>query len=255
MSGEQFALLAAVIAIGIASALALTRLMTHLLFGVGATDPATFRAVALVLAVTSLLASYIPAQRAMKVDPIEALACPVAVPGDLFRIFQLAFFWCIGRTRKLNTIAIRVSKWHNPQTVPHGGAVSRLNTPRFELAIKRECVFAHEAYRSACSKRFLRPTFRHELLKHDRGLAKFKPAPANFAVSRIFFISIRNPLALDCESEPINIEPQRRFHLGYTEKRYRLFNIRACGGFSGHDYLLCLAPAIIARYLYKGLEA
>ena len=61
------------IAIGIASALALTRLMTHLLFGVGATDPATFGAVALVLAVTSLLASYIPARRAMKVDPIEAL--------------------------------------------------------------------------------------------------------------------------------------------------------------------------------------
>ena len=53
--------------------LPLTRLMTHLLFGVGATDPATFGAVALVLAVTSLLASYIPARRAMKVDPIEAL--------------------------------------------------------------------------------------------------------------------------------------------------------------------------------------
>ena len=61
------------IAIGVASALALTRLMTHLLFGVGATDPATFGTVALVLAVTSLLASYIPAWRAMKVDPIEAL--------------------------------------------------------------------------------------------------------------------------------------------------------------------------------------
>jgi hypothetical protein len=61
------------IQIGIASALALTRLMTYLLFGVGATDPATFGAVALVLAITSLLASYIPARRVMKVDPIEAL--------------------------------------------------------------------------------------------------------------------------------------------------------------------------------------
>src|SRR5262249_32261151 len=61
------------IAIGAASAFAATRVMKDLLFGVSATDPATFGAVALLLAGVTLLASYIPALRATKVDPIVAL--------------------------------------------------------------------------------------------------------------------------------------------------------------------------------------
>jgi predicted permease len=58
---------------GIAAALALTRLMTDLLYGVRPADPATFGIVTTVLAATSLLACYIPARRAMNVDPIVAL--------------------------------------------------------------------------------------------------------------------------------------------------------------------------------------
>ncbi|HET9531236.1 MAG TPA: ABC transporter permease [Blastocatellia bacterium] len=61
------------IAIGLAGALALTRVMSSLLFGVGATDPATFAAIALLLAVVSLIACFIPARRAKKVDPMIAL--------------------------------------------------------------------------------------------------------------------------------------------------------------------------------------
>jgi len=59
--------------IGIAIALLLTRLMTDLLYGVRATDPATFCLVAIILGGTSLAACYLPAQRAARVDPMVAL--------------------------------------------------------------------------------------------------------------------------------------------------------------------------------------
>jgi putative ABC transport system permease protein len=60
-------------AIGIAGALALTRLMQGLLFQVTATDPATFAGVTALLIIVALAASYLPALRATRVDPIIAL--------------------------------------------------------------------------------------------------------------------------------------------------------------------------------------
>jgi putative ABC transport system permease protein len=60
-------------AIGIAGGLSLSRLMASQLYGVGPTDPITFVAVAALLMLVSLAASYLPARRAMRVEPTAAL--------------------------------------------------------------------------------------------------------------------------------------------------------------------------------------
>jgi len=61
------------LAIGLPSAFILTRVMSTLLFGISATDPITFLGISLVVLAVALLASYIPALRATKVDPMIAL--------------------------------------------------------------------------------------------------------------------------------------------------------------------------------------
>jgi predicted permease len=71
--GRSFRLALAGVAIGIAGAFGLTRLMQSLLFQVSATDPTTFVTVALLFLCVALVASYIPARRATRIDPVTAL--------------------------------------------------------------------------------------------------------------------------------------------------------------------------------------
>ena len=67
------ALALAGVVIGLFAAFALTRLMRSLLYGVQGTDAATFTVVAALLAAIALVASYVPARRAARIDPIESL--------------------------------------------------------------------------------------------------------------------------------------------------------------------------------------
>jgi len=71
--GQSLVMLAIGTVIGLAGAFALTRLMSTLLFEVTATDPLTYVSVVGLLTIVALLACYIPARRAAKVDPLIAL--------------------------------------------------------------------------------------------------------------------------------------------------------------------------------------
>ena len=73
--GQGVWLVALGVASGLLASLALTRLLGNLLFGVSGTDGLTFTAMAVLLAAVSLLACWIPARRATKVDPMIALRC------------------------------------------------------------------------------------------------------------------------------------------------------------------------------------
>jgi putative ABC transport system permease protein len=71
--GQGLGLAAVGAALGLAGAWLLTRAMTSLLFGITATDPLTFVVVPSTLALVALIASYVPARRAMRLDPVRAL--------------------------------------------------------------------------------------------------------------------------------------------------------------------------------------
>jgi putative ABC transport system permease protein len=70
---QGFGLIACGVVLGLAVSLAVTRLLASFLYGIRATDPITFAAIPIILAIVAGIACYIPARRATKVDPLIAL--------------------------------------------------------------------------------------------------------------------------------------------------------------------------------------
>ena len=73
--GEGVKVILAGILIGVMGALAVTRFLSSMLYGIGTTDPITFGSVSFLLSVVALVACYVPARRAMRLNPLIALRC------------------------------------------------------------------------------------------------------------------------------------------------------------------------------------
>jgi ABC-type antimicrobial peptide transport system permease subunit len=73
VAAQGFAVALIGVAIGLAGALALTRLMSSIIFGVQPNDPVTFAGVTVVISLVALLASYFPARRAARMDPVQSM--------------------------------------------------------------------------------------------------------------------------------------------------------------------------------------
>jgi putative ABC transport system permease protein len=71
--GQAMAIVAISLAVGLLGAFAATRLLSSLLYGVGASDPVTFFAIVLLVSAVAFVAAWLPARRATRVDPIIAL--------------------------------------------------------------------------------------------------------------------------------------------------------------------------------------
>jgi ABC-type antimicrobial peptide transport system permease subunit len=72
--GEGLRLAAAGIACGLVASLLISRALSGLLFGITAADPLTYLAIGVLLLAVALAASYLPARRALRIDPVKALA-------------------------------------------------------------------------------------------------------------------------------------------------------------------------------------
>src|SRR5262249_48228671 len=157
--------------IGLGLAAALSRLIAGFLFGVGAMDLATFAAIPVLLAMVALLASYLPARRAMKIDPMVALRCDCSCERRILVKVQSRLFMFLVLCAAMFAVTFEARAQQSSQPSPTDTAAKPARASEADLAaIKQTALDYIEGYYEGNAERMeraLHPELAKRIVRTD----------------------------------------------------------------------------------------